>query len=261
MKLDKNIIIQYFAIPIIIFLISSYFIYFTKVVDFLIQFKSAYPAVFSHILGVIIGLIYLLIGIAKKGLLANKAGIFFYSSNNNNKAIKKSGKFLKSKSAVAQKLYILGATGLKTFAETEAPLYNSLKKCPDIRIILANPDSQAIKKRCNQIVGIDIEEYKREIFETLEQLTELHKTNDNIKVKFYSSEMLWKFIIIDNYVWVQQYSQLKHVKNAACYAFERTDKNDYEDIYNYLYRQFIKKWRNKRLKYYDFASRSIKDSV
>ncbi|MBW1649919.1 MAG: hypothetical protein JRJ44_04460 [Deltaproteobacteria bacterium] len=56
--------------------------------------------------------------------------------------------------------------------------------------LLANLDSEAIKKRCNQIGGINIEEYKREILDTLKQLTELHKANDNIKVKFYSSKML-----------------------------------------------------------------------
>ncbi len=261
MKSEKNITAQHLIVSIIIGLISSYFIYLIKFIAFLDKFQSVHPHVFSCVLAVILILIFQLIIIARKGLLANKTGIFFYSPNNNNKALKKSNNFLKSNGAVTRKLYILGATGLKTFAETEAPLYNSLQKCPEVKIILANPNSEAIEKRCDQLKDIDIEEYKREISDTLTKLTELHKVNDNIKVKFYSSEMLWKLIIIDNYVWVQQYSPSKHVKNTSCYAFELTDNNNYEDIYNYLDKQFIKRWESNRLKIYDFASKSIKQSV
>ncbi len=55
---DKNIIIQHFIISITTSLISGYFIYLIKVVEFLIKFQSNYPNIISGILGVIIGLIY-----------------------------------------------------------------------------------------------------------------------------------------------------------------------------------------------------------
>ena len=203
---------------------------------------------------------------SKYGAIASSAGLFYCSENVTENENDQSKEFLKKESAGSNIIRILCATGWETFGKVDSPLYGAIKGCQYSEILLAYPYSVAVMNRA-QNLGWQVDQYIKEIYRSINNLSKMKSSTKEINLKFYQYEPLWKFVILDRYAWVQQYPKRRHVQSSLCYAFERfSEESDDESntdelgdcIWNHVFRQFSQSWRNPRLIEYDFASNQFK---
>ena len=162
-------------------------------------------------------------------------------------------------------MFYQGGSGWDSFAKKTAPMHDIIKKSRNIRILLAYPNSKFIKKRVDEIAdnNYTLEKYRNEIFDSVDFLTDLKKRKGDyvrIKLKMYSNNILWKYIIIDSFAWIQQYSPNTHINKILAYAFEPVQpKGENKSIYEHINTQFDVFWENSNLYEYDFIEKQLKD--
>lgn len=190
----------------------------------------------------------------RRGSLAIAAGMFFYSRNLKERQVNESEKFIRKEANECAHIHIMGASGWNTFGKPDSPLHQGLKTCNEAEIILLYPLSPALTKRARDI-SQGTEEYKQEIYNSLQYINELRGEGDNperIKVRMYQSYPGWKYIFLGRYVWVQKYPPGDHVRNSPCYAFQRSPNEI--GIYGQLFEQFKRRWESYRLGRYNFET-------
>ena len=199
----------------------------------------------------------------KKGSMATASGMFFFRPNSTQRQIRKSENFLRKESLGCGFLYIGGATGWETFGSSGSPLYEAVKSCRDVRIILIYPLSPFVSKRVGDLQPHDpimtISEYKRQIYASIDFLHSARKASgrpESLVVKMYQGYPFWKYVILDNYAWVQQYPRDNHVRSSPSYAFQRLPHSN-KGIYDHLVNQFLMYWENHYLGLYNFENECL----
>lgn len=117
-------------------------------------------------------------------------------------------------------MYLICATGYDTFGRPGTPLYDSLKMCRTVKILLLRPSSPAVDKRAKDL-GINPGEYKRTLINSIEYLKNIRRETNAIELRAYDSYPLWKILCMDKYICVQQYEIEKHVQDVTHYALIR----------------------------------------
>ena len=193
--------------------------------------------------------------IYKRGLIAGAAGLFYYNENNKPRKAKQSDKFLKKIAMESRAIKISGATGWETFGSKDSPLYGLLSHCNEAKIILANPNSPDIEERASD-VGQTGQQYREEILDSIRLLKVLNNNfQKDIQLKCYNRYPTWKYIILHNHAWVQQYNKRNHVRESTSYAFAGAKKADKDDmIFNHIGNQFLKRWNSNLLGVYNFRT-------
>jgi hypothetical protein len=193
----------------------------------------------------------------KRGAVAYASGMFFYRHNATNKELEESNQFLNKVSTNCNSLYVLAFSGWKTFGEKNSPLHQALLKSQNVKIILSYPLCDEVKMRAKKI-GISFDEYRKEICSSIELLNSLRAPQRRIQLKMYRSPPLWKYIVLDDYVWIQQYPSDAFVQHSPCYAFEKTSySRDYKTIFDHIFTQFLVRWDSASLGTYDFEKNHI----
>lgn len=192
----------------------------------------------------------------QSGKIANASGMFHYSSNHNKYSKRKSDNFLKEKGIISTNLCILCATGWETFGAEDSPLHQSVLNSEETKIIIACPQSEAVQKRAEDI-GIKVNDYINDIHKSIKFLAELYEKGCNITVKMYQKAPLWKFIILDQYAWVQQYPRKEHVQDSPCYAVERLAPYGKRAMYSQVYNQFRRRWGSNYIGTYNFETQIV----
>lgn len=165
-------------------------------------------------------------------------------------------KFLLEQCKVAKDICILGATGYRTFArkdsESIAPLREVLEDITgEIKILLFHPKGQFTISRANAL-GVPLDDYQREIMNSINFLKELKNKGENIALKLYMQRPIWKMIILDNFMWLQYYHPKKHVERMPVYGISRSQKKEEYSLFDPLYGVFQKKWYHDGNPTYDF---------
>jgi hypothetical protein len=195
----------------------------------------------------------------KKGSMAIASGMFLFKPNSTKHQIKKSEEFLRKESLGCGFLYIRGATGWETFGSLGSPLREAAKSCREVRIILIYPLSDDVQERARNL-HVSTRDYKKEIYDSIIYLHSLKRASprpDYLTLKMYQRYPFWKYIILENYVWVQQYPREGHVKNSPCYAFQRLQGSNTRGIYDHLLNQFLIYWDSPNLGIYNFQTEQL----
>lgn len=100
-------------------------------------------------------------------------------------------------------------------------------------------------------LGVPIDNYKDEIFKSIEFLKSLKNKGKSVALKLYDDRLVWKMIIIDNFIWLQYYQPKKHVQDVPVYGVHQ--KQDKETLFGPLYAVFQKKWNFDYNSTYDFG--------
>lgn len=191
--------------------------------------------------------------ISKKAKMSDNVGLFYYSPNSSEKVATKSLRLMQEKSVDSKIVYIRCATGWLTFGAEGSPLHEAIKSnAKDIKIILANPESERVLQRADSL-NVDRHDYASEIRKSFNFLMEVKRKgrkHTNIEVKFYDKAPCWKDIIIDDLAWMYHYDEGVHVANTPCYAFVSIKKKPrkHSDMYESLYDEFLSEWENPNLK-------------
>ncbi len=195
----------------------------------------------------------------RKASMATASGLFFFRPNSTERQIRKSENFLRDESVGCGFLYVRGATGWETFSSSESPLYQATKSCRDVRIILIYPLSEAVIQRSHDL-KMNVNKYREQIYESIEFLRSLKRGSgrpESLMLKMYQGYPFWKYIILDNYVWVQQYPVGDHVRNSPSYAYERVPRFN-KGVFDHLVNQFLRYWSSHHLGVYNFDNDEVK---
>jgi hypothetical protein len=158
----------------------------------------------------------------------------------------------------SEKLYILGATGLRTFVQQKDPvqdagapailrpvfdlLVNDKQRSSKINvdILLIHPDSRFVKERAPLLLDPKqtIEEYQLEIRKAIDHCVTLKKDLPKLRCFLYDRPPIWKLILTDEFVWQQFYKDGIHVEHSRINIFKNTAKERQAD--NALYTPFLK---------------------
>lgn len=196
-----------------------------------------------------------------RGKIAKTAGLFLYSFNSTQKSLKDSEQYLKAAGKKTIYLGVLAATGWDTFGREGTPLHEAVRTCREIRVVLLDPLSKAVEIR-SKALGIDAEDYRKDIHRSIEYLRTIKKkgTSDGtrlhgIRLKAYKFLPFWHFVILDNWVRVQQYPDNDYVKNSPYYAFEKGEESEKGGgmIFEHVCNEFNRYWDDDgRFIEYDF---------
>lgn len=195
----------------------------------------------------------------QKGSMAIASGMFLFKPNSTKRQIKRSEDFLKKQSLGCGFLYIRGATGWETFGNPSSPLYEAAKSCREVRVILIYPLSGAVQERARHL-HVNVQNYRKEIYDSINYLRSLKRDSarpDYLTLKMYQGYPFWKYIMLEDYVWVQQYPREGHVKNSPCYAFQRLPISNTKGIYDHLLNQFLIYWDSPNLGVYNFQTERL----
>lgn len=118
-------------------------------------------------------------------------------------------------------LWILGATGKETFADSDSPLHKVLKQYEGkIFVMLICPKSQAFEKRIRDLECSN-DYYLMQILDSIDYCKELYlKHGRSIEVKLYKAMSVWKMIATNHVLWIQYYKPRVHVENTPLYGFD-----------------------------------------
>lgn len=126
---------------------------------------------------------------------------------------------LRQASEAQSPLKLLGATGKRTFADTDAPLHKAVCEYEGpIQVLLVRPGSAGFEHRVQRI-SANPEQYIDEILDTLEFCKSLARKGRRIEVKLYESMPIWKMLSTPQILWLQHYAQSKHVDETPAYGF------------------------------------------
>jgi len=195
----------------------------------------------------------------RHGTAAISAGLFSSSPNSHDDDIDDVYIFIHIESIKCRELRVCGATGWDTFGKCRSPLHRAIKACSVVNILLIDPTSSDLINRARD-VRLGLDEYRAEIYKSVNFLQHVYdEHNANISLKFYNNYPFWKYIFLDEFVWVWQYPTDRHVKESPCYGFKKLQKkSDSTDgqvgMYDHMLAQFNKRWASNRFWSYNFET-------
>lgn len=186
--------------------------------------------------------------------ISKNTKIFYFRPNIHVEDKTENLRFLLKQCKIAKDICILGATGYRTFARKDcdsiAPLREVLEDTTgEIKILLFHPNGQFTSSRANAL-RVQLDDYKKEIMNSVNFLRELKNKGKNIALKFYVQRAIWKMIILDNFMWLQYYHPNRHVEQMPVYGVSR-GREGYS-LFDPLYGVFQKKWHDDGNPTYDF---------
>ncbi len=206
-----------------------------------------------------------------QSIITEGAFLTYYKENSTNAEIEEAEKTLRKKAENAESIRILGASGLRTFGEKSAPLYDHIKKCSELFVLMLHPMGKGIEKRVksllagkksafdNSDVQSELSKYIEEIKKSILTLKQIHNLdNEKVKLGFYDEEPLLKIIIIDHQlIWLQHYETGRHVRDLPEYFLEKEETRLGTGLFKAMLDIFDRKWKYVEDHLYNFEEDKI----
>lgn len=194
--------------------------------------------------------------------LLKNSGLFYFGRNTREEDKSKNVELLLEKIKSAKGIEMIGATGYNTFARCEDPggkkaiLREAFESyvTGEIKILLLNPNAKQTRMRAAAL-GVPLDKYQREIFDSIDFLKDLKNKGKTIALKLYSQRPIWKMIILDDFLWLQYYDSRYHVEQMPVYGISR--RKDGSNLFDPLYEVFKKKWNHDYNPTYDFETNEL----
>ena len=157
----------------------------------------------------------------------------------------------KAQQGLGHPLRVIGFTGFSTFADPTSELHGVVHNCLEARILLANPLSEAVKRRIKQQPD-PMAAWKRvcqEVQASIQMLKSLKDRGKPVKLKLYSDLPLVRLAILGEHVWLQSYHTNLEVGTRPEYVFQH-DRQEY-GLYALWYQYFLQQWTSPALPEYD----------
>jgi hypothetical protein len=126
-----------------------------------------------------------------------------------------------------------------------------LGKCLGAKILLVNPYSQEASTRIRAIANPDftIENFRAEVWHSIELLKRLKAIGKAVKLKLYSDPPLVKLVILGDYLWLQHYHTDLDIQTMPEYVLQHNLKD--HGLYTLYYHYFVQRWANAEIPEYD----------
>lgn len=193
----------------------------------------------------------------KKGVLANRFGIFLHEYNKKPEDISAGNEFLSNACEKCHEINIIAATGYKTFATEKSPLFSAFQNSKTrANVVLFNPNSEHFAQRAIDL-DMDVNRYRTDFFTSLDVLTALNVqggVDNRIQLKLYNGYPGWKLIqLCEYFMWVQRYTPDGHVQYSPCFAFEAVE----DGLFYGFSDRFQRYWQGHYLGTYDFKNEIV----
>jgi len=158
----------------------------------------------------------------------------------------------KTQQGLGRPLRVIGFTGFSTFADPQSDLYPIVQNCLEGKILLANPFSDAVRRRIEQQPdpGAAWSRVHHEVVASIRLLKSLKAAGKPVKLKLYSDLPLVRLAILGEHVWLQCYHTGLEVGARPEYVFQH-DRQEH-GLYALWYQYFLKRWTSPALPEYDF---------
>ena len=158
----------------------------------------------------------------------------------------------KTQQGLGRPLRVIGFTGFSTFADPKSDLYPIVQNCLEGKILLANPFSDAVRRRIDQQPdpAAAWNRVRHEVVASIRLLKSLKAAGKPVKLKLYSDLPLVRLAILGEHVWLQCYHTDLEVGTRPEYVFQH-DRQEH-GLYALWYQYFLKRWTSPALPEYDF---------
>jgi hypothetical protein len=158
----------------------------------------------------------------------------------------------KSQQGLGRPLRVIGFTGFSTFADAKSDLHPIVQNCLEAKILLANPFSDAVRRRIEQHPDPSAvwNRVRHEVVASIKLLKSLKASGKPVKLKLYSDLPLVRLAILGEHVWLQCYHTDLEVGTRPEYVFQH-DRQEH-GLYALWYQYFLKRWTSPALPEYDF---------
>lgn len=206
-----------------------------------------------------------------QSVITDGAFLTYYKKNSTTADIQEAEEMLKKKAENAESIRILGASGLRTYGVSDAPLYENIKSCSELFVLMLHPMGNGIKKRVKSLLAAkrpmfnesdiqrELSNYIDEIKKAIATLKQIHnRDSEKVKLCFYDEEPLLKIIIIDHQlIWFQHYETGKHVRDLPAYFLEKEESRAGTGLFKALLDIFDRKWQYIEKNPYSFEDNKI----
>jgi len=158
----------------------------------------------------------------------------------------------KTQQGFGRPLRVIGFTGFSTFADPKSDVYSIVQNCLETKILLANPFSEAVRRRIEQQADPTAawNRVHHEVVASIRLLKSLKASGKPVKLKLYSDLPLVRLAILGEHVWLQCYHTDLEVGTRPEYVFQH-DRQEH-GLYALWYQYFLKRWTSPALPEYDF---------
>lgn len=130
-------------------------------------------------------------------------------------------------------------------------LYHVLQNCLEVKIMLLNPDTEAVWARSRTLLlpDVTIETLREQVKQSIRFLKRLKAAQKPISLKLYSDPPLVKLSILGDYIWLQHYHPEFDVQRMPQQVFKH-NQNDC-GRYTLFYQYFMKRWESPEIAEYN----------
>lgn len=149
--------------------------------------------------------------------------------------------------------FILTVTGYQTFINGELPLRARIEEAYELRVMLVNPGSNAIRKHAESLPpGITALTMQAEIEASIAFLAGLRRQGKKVMLKFCDEVPFWKVIVMGEHAWVQHIHPGVEVKQQPEYVFALQHVNPRHGLFVPFYVYVLERWNEIGHPDYDF---------
>jgi hypothetical protein len=155
----------------------------------------------------------------------------------------------------AREAFVLALTGHDTFSHEGGPLFDVLSQAQEIRVLLTDPFSTAVKQRSETFPPeIALSSLQKQVRESIHYLETLRRAGKRVRLKFLVEEPFWKVAIIGERAWVQFCHSSYDLTREPAYVFALKPQRPREGMYVPFYAYFIDQWNDVDHPEYDFKT-------
>ncbi len=148
---------------------------------------------------------------------------------------------------------VLTSTGYDTFVEESSPLRGPLEGAYELRVMLANPVGEALRRRAESLPSeITVLSLQTEIEASIAFLMHLRRRGTKVALKFYDQMPFWKVAVLGDHAWVQFCHPGFPVSEQPEYVFALHEDNPRQGLFVPFYVHALERWNEPAHPEYDF---------
>ena len=158
----------------------------------------------------------------------------------------------------ARDAFVMTLTGYDTFVDAASPLRGPLECAYELRVMLVNPVSEALRRRADALPpDITVLSLQTEIEATIAFLSDLRKRGAKVTLKFYDVMPFWKVVVLGDHAWVQFCHPGFMVGEQPEYVFAMQDENPRQGLFVPFYMHALERWNESSHPEYDFERNEL----
>lgn len=158
----------------------------------------------------------------------------------------------------ARDAFVITLTGHDTFVDDASPLRTLLEDTYELRVMLVNPSSEALRRRADSLPPeVTVLTLQSEIEASIAFLSDLRRRGTKVSLKFYDQLPFWKVAVLGDHAWVQFCHSGHAVAEQSEYVFALRERNPRQGLFVPFYVHALERWTEPVHPEYDFERNEL----